>query len=112
LTKHWAAQDLDARKHVERARKKLDALKVPDAVLRDAARLCAAVGTDGVRGELALLRGARALAAYDGARSVTTAHLRTIAPSALRHRLRRNVLDDVGSSVRIERAVADVLGAA
>lgn len=110
FTAAWAAQDMDARKHVERARKKVDALKVPDAVLRDAARLCAAVGTDGVRGELAVLRGARALAAYEGARQVATSHLRTIAPSALRHRLRRNVLDDVGSTVRIERAIADVLG--
>ena len=110
FTAQWAAQDMDARKHVERARKKVDTLKVPDAVLRDAARLCAAVGTDGVRGELALLRGARALAAYEGARHVATSHLRTIAPSALRHRLRRNVLDDVGSTVRIERAITDVLG--
>ena len=110
FTAQWAAQDMDARKHVERARKKVDTLKVPDAVLRDAARLCSAVGTDGVRGELALLRGARALAAYEGARHVATSHLRTIAPSALRHRLRRNVLDDVGSTVRIERAITDVLG--
>ena len=91
-------------------RSKVDALAVPDAVLRSAAQLCAAVGTDGVRGELALLRGARALAAYDGARHVTVDHLRTIAPSALRHRLRRNVLDDVGSTVRVTRAVTDVLG--
>jgi magnesium chelatase subunit I len=108
----WAAQDLEARKRVERARKRVDTLTVPDAVLRSAAKLCAAVGTDGVRGELALLRGARALAAYDGARSVGVAQLRAIAPSALRHRLRRNVLDDVGSTVRVERAVAEVLGAA
>jgi len=80
-------------------------------VLRAAARLCTAIGTDGVRGELALLRGARALAAFEGARHVGLTHLRTIAPSALRHRLRRNVLDDVGSGARIARAVADVLGA-
>jgi len=111
FTTRWAEADAEARKRVERARKKVDTLTVPDAVLRDAARLCAAVGTDGVRGELALLRGARALAAYDGARHVTIDHLRTIAPSALRHRLRRNVLDDVGSTVRVTRAVADVLGA-
>jgi magnesium chelatase subunit I len=107
----WAEADGESRKRVERARKKVETLIVPDAVLRDAAQLCAAVGTDGVRGELALLRGARALAAYDGARHVTASHLRTIAPSALRHRLRRNVLDDVGSTVRIERAVAELLGA-
>ena len=112
FTEKWRDADMDARKKVERARKKIDALKVPDSVLRSAAQLCAAVGTDGVRGELALLRGARALAAFDGAKGVTVAHLRAIAPSALRHRLRRNVLDDVGSTVRVERAVAEVLGGA
>lgn len=107
----WAGADAEARVRVERARRKLERLTVPDTVLRSAAQLCAAVGTDGVRGELALLRGARALAAYEGARQVTLTHLRTIAPSALRHRLRRNVLDDVGSTARIARAVAEVLHA-
>ena len=29
----------------------------------------------------------------------------------LRHRLRRNPLDDTGSSVRVQRAMDDVLGA-
>jgi magnesium chelatase subunit I len=96
---------------VEQARRRLDKLKVPEQILRESARLCAAVGTDGVRGELALLRGARALAAFGGARTVSESHLRTIAPSALRHRLRRNVLDDVGSTARIGRAITEVLGA-
>ncbi len=111
FSSRWTDADADSRRRIERARKKLDTLKVPDSLLRESARLCAAVGTDGVRGELALLRGARALAAYDGARAVTLEHLRTIAPSALRHRLRRNVLDDVGSTARIARAVSEVLGA-
>ena len=30
---------------------------------------------------------------------------------ALRHRLRRNPLDDTGSGIRVERALAEVLGA-
>jgi magnesium chelatase subunit I len=29
---------------------------------------------------------------------------------ALRHRLRRNPLDDTGSGVRVERAVSELLG--
>jgi len=36
--------------------------------------------------------------------------LRDVAPSALRHRLRRNPLDDTGAGVRVERALAEVLG--
>jgi len=66
------------------------------------------LGTDGLRGELTLMRAARALAALDGDKLVTDAHLRSIAPSALRHRLRRNPLDDTGSSARVERALSEL----
>ncbi len=107
----WAGSDDATRQRVEKARKRLERLTVPDEVLHHAAALCAAVGTDGVRGELALLRAARATAALDGARTVTSSHLRAIAASALRHRLRRNVLDDVGSTARIERALQERFGA-
>ena len=36
-------------------------------------------------------------------------HAHGVAPSALRHRLRRHVLDDTGSSTRVERALAEHL---
>jgi magnesium chelatase subunit I len=83
-------------------------VEVSEAALTRAATLCQALGTDGLRGELTLIRAARALAALDGEAEVTDAHLMAVAPSALRHRLRRNPLDDAGSSVRVERAVAEV----
>jgi magnesium chelatase subunit I len=85
---------------------------VPDAVREQSAKLCMALGTDGLRGDLTLVRAARALAALDGARKVTSDHLRRIAAPALRHRLRRNPLDDSGSTVRVDRAVAEHLAAA
>lgn len=96
-------------KRITRAREHLPEVAVPDAALESAARLCLALGTDGLRGELTLMRTARALAALDDARSVTDDHLRRIAPAALRHRLRRNPLDESGSTVRVARAVAEVL---
>ena len=70
-----------------------------------------ALGADGLRGDLTLIRAARALAALDGDASVECRHLRRVAPAALRHRLRRNPLDDAGSTVRVERAVAEQLPA-
>ena len=79
-----------------------------EQALERAARLCLALGTDGLRGELTLMRTARALAALDGAAMVTDDHLRRIAPAALRHRLRRNPLDESGSTARVERALAEV----
>jgi magnesium chelatase subunit I len=82
----------------------------PDAVLEDAARLCLALGADGLRGELTLMRAARALAALEGADQTGRAQLRAVAPMALRHRLRRAPLEETGSQARIARVLEEVLG--
>jgi magnesium chelatase subunit I len=106
----WQKADAKVRKQIEKGRVELESLTVADDILERAAALCAALGTDGLRGELTLLRTSRALAAFDGADTVTMTHLRRVAPMALRHRLRRNVLDDAGSTTRVERAVAELWG--
>jgi len=69
-----------------------------------------ALGTDGLRGELTLIRTARALAALEGDKVVGLAHLRRIAAPALRHRLRRNPLDEAVATTRVERALMEVFG--
>jgi len=108
---HWEPEDAAHRKAILSARRRLDKVEASDAVLGDAARLCLALGADGLRGELTLIRAARALAAFRGARAVAAADLRAVAPSALRHRLRRDPLDEAGSGARVDRALAEVLPA-
>jgi magnesium chelatase subunit I len=103
----WHKQDEKIRRQLLRARKLLPEVTLPDKVRERAARLCQALGTDGLRGDLTLMRAARALAALEGQREVSAEHLRRMAAPALRHRLRRNPLDDAGSSVRVDRAVAE-----
>jgi magnesium chelatase subunit I len=109
---HWDKEDAKVRRHLVAARKRVGEITVPDAVLLKAAELCRALGTDGLRGELTLIRAARAHAALEGGAhpEVTLEELRAVAPSALRHRLRRNVLDESGSTTRVERAVLEILG--
>lgn len=107
--KRWAKAETGQRRRILSARKRLGRVKVGDAVLTAAAELCMAVGADGLRGELTLLRTARALAALEGAKAVGIAHLREMAVSALRHRLRRDPLDETGSEARIRRVVEEVL---
>lgn len=85
-------------------------LAVPDAVLNDITALCRAAGADRLRGELTLMRAARAIAALKGAKSVRREHALEVAAMALRHRLRRNVLDETGSTVRIGRTIAELFG--
>lgn len=107
----WKRKDGAVRRRIESAKEALPSVEVPDAILEQAARLCMALGTDGLRGELTLIRAARALAALDAAAAVTTAHLRTVAAPALRHRLRRDPLDESGSTARVQRAVDELLAA-
>ncbi|MEM8627966.1 MAG: magnesium chelatase ATPase subunit I [Pseudomonadota bacterium] len=104
----WARETEAVRERVTAARARLAGLTVADAALEQAVALCAALGTDGLRGELTLTRAARALAAYQGAQAVTWSHIKDVAPLALSHRLRRDPLDDVGSVARVERAVVSI----
>ena len=136
----WKSQDGRLRATIARARELIDEVDVPDAVLERASALCLALGTDGLRGELTLLRAARVAAALaaagDGGAGEAAAksaaaksgaakskarrrsptgpqvqveHLRAVAAMALRHRLRRDPLDDTGSTTRVHRAIEDVL---
>lgn len=107
----WKAADAKLRARIVAARKRLPDIDVSDAALARVAELCMKLGTDGLRGEITLIRAARALAALDGDASVGDAQIRRLAPSVLRHRLRRNPLDDTGSSVRVDRAISELFGA-
>jgi magnesium chelatase subunit I len=106
----WGKAEARLRRRLAKAKERLPEVAVPDEALESAARLCMALGTDGLRGELTLVRAARALAALDGAAKVDTTQLRRVAPPALRHRLRRNPLDEAGSTVRVERAIVELFG--
>ncbi len=108
FVQQWQREDDKIRRRLVAARKRLPDVSLSDDALERAAQLCITLGTDGLRGELALMRAARALAAYEGACEVSDSHLRRMAPAALRHRLRRNPLDDAGSGTRVERALDDV----
>ena len=110
FTAQWQDQDDKVRRRLVAARKRLPAIAVPDGTREKAAALCMALGTDGLRGDLTLIRAARARAALEGHASVDTRHLRQVAASALRHRLRRNPLDNADAGTRVQRAVLEVLG--
>jgi magnesium chelatase subunit I len=105
----WREADDRLQQRITAARALLPAMGVPDPVLEQATRLCLALGTDGLRAELTLLRAARALACLEGADGVSLSHIRAVAPSALRHRLRRDPLDEAGSTVRVMRAMDEAL---
>lgn len=103
--KKWSRADGRLRRSIVNARERLDDIDVADEILATAARICMALETDGSRGELTLIRAARALAALDGDTVVEVRHLRDVAPMALSHRLRRNPLDESSASARVARVL-------
>ncbi|MEM1362093.1 MAG: magnesium chelatase ATPase subunit I [Pseudomonadota bacterium] len=105
----WRSRETKTRKKILAARENLAAVKVPEDILRLCAELSVALGADGLRGELTMLRTVRALAAYEGREAPQREDLRRIAPMALSHRLRRDPLDEAGSTTRVQRTAEDVL---
>jgi len=106
---HFAQSETAERERILVAQQRLPDIETPDPIRELAAKLALAVGADGLRGEITLLRTARALASLEGARSVEPQHIRLLAPSALRHRLRRGPLDDGDANDRVMRAIAEVI---
>jgi len=104
----WRKKDAAIRDAVLAARGVLAKVAVRAPALKLCAELCMALGSDGLRGELTLYRAARALAAYEGATALKAQHIRRVAPMALAHRLRRDPLDDAGSTVRVQRVLEEM----
>jgi magnesium chelatase subunit I len=107
----WDKANHKLRQRIVRGQKAIQQIEVDDAMLLLCATLCHKLGTDGLRAELTLLRATRAYAALVGDKVVHHGHVRAMAPLVLRHRLRRNPLDDSGSGARVQRALDAVLPA-
>ncbi|HYK22370.1 MAG TPA: magnesium chelatase ATPase subunit I, partial [Pyrinomonadaceae bacterium] len=104
----FADDQAQLRKRITRARANLGKIKVERPVLEKIAQLCADLQIDGHRGELTIMRAARALAAFEGRRAVTNEHVKRVSAMSLRHRLRRDALDETATSEQIEQAVQEV----
>lgn len=109
FAKAWRRKDLALRRKILAARDILPEIATTQSIVRDCAELCVALGSDGLRGELTLLRAARALTAFEGKTEMSRASLKNVAQMALSHRLRRDPLDEAGSGVRVARILEEVL---
>jgi len=106
----WQRQQSKVRSAITAARKRLPDVQLHADLLRQAAELCIHLKIDGLRGELTLVRAARALAALRKTNQAGLAHMLEIAPMTLHHRLRRNPLDESGAMTRVERAMQELFG--
>lgn len=106
----FAGEQDALRRRLARARKLYASVKTARPLLRKVAELCARLGVDGHRGELTVVRAARALAAFEGRKEVRAADVQRVAGMALRHRLRRDPLEQTQGGARIEDEVEELFG--
>ncbi|MEM9880678.1 MAG: magnesium chelatase ATPase subunit I [Pseudomonadota bacterium] len=107
----WQRQNAKLRKAILAAKERLKDIALDDDILALIAQICITLGTDGLRGELTLIKAARAQAALAGDAQIQPHHVRSAATMALSHRLRRDPLDDARASVRVERVLEDIFAA-
>ena len=108
FVRQWQTEDQRVQHRLLQARQSLPSVEIGRDIRARVSELCVALNTDGLRGDLTLLRAARVVAALHGDPRVEFAHVRQVASMALRHRLRRDPLDESGSSARVERALANL----
>lgn len=109
FAKTWRRKDAALRRRIVTARELRPEIEVSDRMLEQCAALCVSLGSDGLRGELALIRTATGFAALAGKTEVEKAHILRAAPLALSHRLRKDPLDETRAAARVQRAMDEVL---
>jgi magnesium chelatase subunit I len=96
-----AAYAQEQARYIERihaAREALPQLSFDDAVHARVSTLCIDAAVDGLRADLVMLRGARALAAFELADAVTPQHVERVADAVLMHRRRERGASSASSA--------------
>jgi len=70
--------------------------------------VCGELDVDGLRGDIVTIRAARALAAFEGRKEVTEEDIARVITCSLRHRLRKDPLEQVDSGERVIQAFCKV----
>jgi len=92
----WQAEEAALAARIRSAAARYPEVRFSDAVADFAAGLCAELGVDGYRGDITLIRTARAAAALEGRSSVTRDDVLLAARFVLPHRMKKLPFEDMG----------------
>ena len=71
-------------------------------------QLCAELDVDGLRGDIVTNRAARALVAFEGRTKVTLEDVKCVTPLCLRHRIRKDPLENIDSGDKVREVLTQV----
>ncbi|SMC17464.1 protoporphyrin IX magnesium-chelatase [Desulfacinum hydrothermale DSM 13146] len=89
----WAEADRELARRIASARSRLHSTAFTEELLQRASRIAVAMGTDGHRADIAMMKAARANAALEGRDAVTADDLHLAARLVLAHRVKKTPLE-------------------
>ena len=93
---------------VVEAQQRLDQVTIDDDLRLRISAVCGELDVDGLRGDIVTNRAARALAAFEGRTEVSEDDVARVASCCLRHRLRKDPLEQVDSGDRVVKVFCKV----
>jgi len=90
------------------AQKLLNEVYIDEDLRLKISAVCGELDVDGLRGDIVSNRAAKALAAFEGRKEVTEEDIARVVSTALRHRLRKDPLEQVDSGDRVIKAFCKV----
>ena len=93
---------------VVEAQQRLDTVTIDEDLRLRISAVCGELDVDGLRGDIVTNRAARALAAFKGKMEVDEKDVASVACSCLRHRLRKDPLEQVDSGNRVVKVFCKI----
>ncbi len=93
---------------VVEAQKNLSKVKIDDDLRLNISAICGELDVDGLRGDIVTNRSAKAIAAFEGRDEVSDEDIARVITCSLRHRLRKDPLEQVDSGEKVIKAFCKV----
>jgi magnesium chelatase subunit I len=93
---------------VVEAQQRLPQVQIDDDLRIRISAICGELDVDGLRGDIVTNRAARALAAFEGRTEVSEDDVARVAACCLRHRLRKDPLEQIDSGDRVVKVFCKV----
>lgn len=95
-------------KEILAAQERLKEVKISSELTVKISQVCSELNVDGLRGDIVTNRAARAYAAFDGRNEVTEDDIQKVITLCLRHRLRKDVLDNMDNGDKVQKVFDEV----
>jgi len=99
--KEYESKQEELKNKIKDAQKNLASINIDYDKRVKISQVCSELDVDGLRGDIVTNRAAKALAAFEGADSVSKDHIRKIVTLCLRHRLRKDPLEAIDSGDKV-----------